>query len=127
MRMKMQRAETGLGGGALGSGPVNWLAELRENIRATGREPGKMLLGFFLAWGLFFFILKVMPAPEGLPPAGQATLAVMIWACTMWIFEAIPVGISGVLIPMLLVMTGAVTPFPSIRYCPVPKHVMSAG
>lgn len=112
MRMKMQRAETGLGGGALGSGPVNWLAELRENIRATGREPGKMLLGFFLAWGLFFFILKVMPAPEGLPPAGQATLAVMIWACTMWIFEAIPVGISGVLIPMLLVMTGAVTPFP---------------
>jgi len=35
----------------------------------------------------------------------------MAWACTMWIFEAIPVGISGLLIPMLLVMTEAVKPF----------------
>src|SRR5207249_12079785 len=35
----------------------------------------------------------------------------MAWACLTWIFEAIPVGVSGLLIPMLLVVTGAVKPF----------------
>jgi solute carrier family 13 (sodium-dependent dicarboxylate transporter), member 2/3/5 len=37
---------------------------------------------------------------------------VMVWACLMWIFECVPVGVSGVLIPMLLVMTGGAAPFP---------------
>lgn len=84
----------------------------RTNILASGRTPRKSLAGFFIAWGLFFFILYLMPTPAGLTPAGKATLAVMVWACTMWVFESMPVGISGLLIPMLLVTTGAVAPFP---------------
>jgi sodium-dependent dicarboxylate transporter 2/3/5 len=55
----------------------------------------------------------LMPAPAGLKPAGQAALAVMAWACIMWITEAIPVGASGILIPMLLVMTNSVKAFPA--------------
>lgn len=92
------------GGGVL----ANW----GTNIRESGRSPAKCACGFIAAWAAFFFILFLMPTPEGLSEAGKATLAVMVWAMIMWITEAIPVGISGMLIPMLLATTGAVNPFP---------------
>jgi sodium-dependent dicarboxylate transporter 2/3/5 len=88
------------------------LRQFRANIIAAGLRPRKALLGFALAWLLFFAILFAMPTPEGLSVPGKAALAVMAWACVMWIFEAVPVGISGLLIPMLLVMTNATRPFP---------------
>lgn len=94
---------------AKSAGGMGWLT---ENIRASGRTPGKSIVGFILAWVAFFLVLYVMPLPEGLSQAGKATLAVMVWATIMWVSEAIPVGISGILIPMLLVMTGAAAPFP---------------
>ena len=87
---------------------ANWV----NNIRESGRTPGKSLWGFFAAWAAFFLILWVLPTPEGLTVAGKATLAVMVWACIMWITEAIPVGVSGILIPMLLVLSGAIDKFP---------------
>jgi anion transporter len=96
-------------------GPVaarGFFEQFAANIRAAGLNPRKSVLGFFLAWTLFFLVAHVMPTPGDLSAAGKATLAVMAWACTMWIFEAIPVGISGLLIPMLLVMTDAIKPFP---------------
>ncbi len=89
---------------------LGFLQQFRANIAAAGLPPNKTLIGFAIAWVLFFLILG-MAAPQGLSPAGKATLAVMVWACTMWIFEAIPVGISGLLIPTLLVMTDAIKPF----------------
>lgn len=91
---------------------TGFFGRFRDNIIASGRSPGKSIFGFFLAWFVFFFILWLMPAPEGLSVAGKATLAVVAWACIMWIFEAIPVGITGLLIPMLLVLGGAVDKFP---------------
>lgn len=84
-----------------------------ENIRARGRAPAKTLIGFFVAWAVFFFILWIMPLPEGMSNAGKSTLAVLAWATLMWITEALPVGITGLLIPMLLVMGGAVGKFPA--------------
>ncbi|MHB1145814.1 MAG: SLC13 family permease [Thiobacillus sp.] len=87
---------------------ANW----GSNIRESGRSPAKCACGFIAAWAAFALILWVMPAPEGLSVAGKAALAVMVWACIMWVTEAIPVGISGMLIPMLLVMSGAIDKFP---------------
>jgi anion transporter len=97
---------------AMPTADVGFVANWAANIRESGRSPGKCFAGFVTAWAAFFLILWVIPTPEGLTVAGKATLAVMVWACTMWITEAIPVGISGMLIPMLLAMTGAVNPFP---------------
>src|SRR5439155_25957499 len=88
---------------------ARWIA----NVAASGRSPTKTLIGFFVAWGAFFLILYALPTPQGLSAAGQAALAVMAWACLTWIFESIPVGVSGLLIPMLLVLTNAVKPFPA--------------
>ena len=92
---------------------LGFFARWARNIEDSGRSPRKTFIGFALAWAAFFFILYVMPAPAGLKPAGQATLAVMVWACIMWIFEAVPVGVSGILIPMLLVLSNAIKPFPA--------------
>ena len=66
---------------------------------------------FFFAWAVFFFILWIMPLPEGMSHAGKSTLAVLAWATTMWITEALPVGITGLIIPMLLVMGEAPASF----------------
>jgi solute carrier family 13 (sodium-dependent dicarboxylate transporter), member 2/3/5 len=87
------------------------IEHFRANISDAGLSPGRAFVGFAIAWAVFFAILFGMPSVTGLPSAGKATLAVMAWACLMWIFEAIPVGVSGLLIPMLLAVTGAVKPF----------------
>lgn len=92
-----------------------------ENIRLAGGSPGRTLGGFIAAWMAFFLILYVVQIPQitagdgsvsALKPAGQAVLAVVVWACIIWITEAMPVGITGIVIPMLLVMTGGVGKFP---------------
>ncbi|HYC47426.1 MAG TPA: DASS family sodium-coupled anion symporter [Burkholderiales bacterium] len=93
----------------LGNG---FIERWRENISAAGGNPRKTIVGFALAWAAFFFILFMMPVPDGLSAQGKAVLAVMVWACTMWIFEAMPVGVSGLMIPMLLVLSGGASPFP---------------
>jgi anion transporter len=87
------------------------VGRFRDNIVDSGRKPLVTLLGFVIAWALFFLVLFVMPTPHGLSPAGKACLAVVLWACVMWVSEAIPVGISGLLIPMLLVMSNATKTF----------------
>ena len=98
-----------------------FVGNLFENIRLAGGSPGKTLGGFVLAWVAFFLILYVLPLPEvtgidgkvsALTPAGKAALAVVVWACIIWISEAMPVGITGIVIPMLLVLSGAVGKFP---------------
>jgi len=92
-----------------------------ENIRLAGGSPMKTLGGFLAAWAAFVLILYVLPLPEltgldgkvsALSPAGRAALAVVVWACIIWITESMPVGVTGLVIPMLLVMTGAVKNFP---------------
>jgi sodium-dependent dicarboxylate transporter 2/3/5 len=112
MRDLRQGIETSAAVGGVAPGVGTFISRVRDNIAATGLPPRKTWVGFLTAWALFFLILWIMPTPAGLSAAGKATLAVMVWACTMWIFEAVPVGISGLLIPMLLVMTNAVRPFP---------------
>jgi len=98
-----------------------FVGNLLENIRLAGGSPGRTLGGFIAAWVVFFLILYVIPMPEirgidgavaVLKPAGRAVLAVVAWACIIWITEAMPVGITGILIPMLLVLTGGVGKFP---------------
>lgn len=98
-----------------------FLGNLIENIRLAGGSPAKTLGGFVAAWAAFFLILYWLPLPDittldgkvsALSPAGRAALAVVVWACIIWITESMPVGVTGIVIPMLLVMTGAVKTFP---------------
>lgn len=83
------------------------LAYLLANIRESGGTPARTLIGFVAGWIIFALILWVFPRPEGLSASGMATLAVVVWACIMWVSEAMPVGITGISIPTLLILTHA--------------------
>ena len=37
----------------------------------------------------------------------MTVLAIVVWACVMWVSEALPVGITGIGIPTLLIVTQA--------------------
>src|SRR5665647_1088366 len=86
---------------------------LINNLQARGKPARKTLLGYAAAWGAFAVILWGIDISSIIPtyPA-KATLAIIVWACIVWITEAIPVGISGLMIPMLLVVTKAVPKIP---------------
>ena len=62
-----------------------FMARVRRNLVDSGRNPVTTLLGFALAWGFFFLILVAMPQPAGLSAAGKACLAVVAWACIVWV------------------------------------------
>jgi sodium-dependent dicarboxylate transporter 2/3/5 len=75
------------------------------NIRASGRNPTRVVLGFFGAWVMFALILWVFPRPQGLSQEGMTVLAIVVWASLMWVSESMPVGITGISIPTLLILT----------------------
>lgn len=85
-----------------------WLTTLLENVEKSGRNPARALPGFVAAWALFFLILGLLPTPPGLSREGVAVLAIVVWASVMWVTEAMPVGITGLSIPLLLVITHAI-------------------
>lgn len=93
------------------SGDLKWYAawvpeSMVNNARKAGLNPNSAFIGFILAWVAFSIILNLQ-APAGLKPEGMAAAAVAVWAVIIWITEAIPVGISGLIIPLLLVLTKA--------------------
>lgn len=81
------------------------LGYLMSNIEITGKNPVRVLGGFLSAWVLFFLLIFVIPAPEGLSREGMAVLGIVVWASIMWVSEAMPVGITGISIPLLLILT----------------------
>ena len=87
-----------------GSGVLGYIT---SNIRESGRNPARTLIGFVLAWIAFALILWVLPTPTGLKPEGMMVLAIVVWASIMWVSEAMPVGITGISIPTLLIITHA--------------------
>jgi sodium-dependent dicarboxylate transporter 2/3/5 len=56
--------------------------------------------------------LLAMPTPEGLSITGQRVLAVAAVAIGLWSAEALPMGLTGMLVVVLLVLLGGV---PTLR------------
>jgi solute carrier family 13 (sodium-dependent dicarboxylate transporter), member 2/3/5 len=81
-------------------------ADLRRPALATWL-PSKALLGFVGSWGLYGLILFAMPLPEGMTASAKATLAVVGWACVTWVTEAVPIPVTGLQIPILILLSGA--------------------
>lgn len=103
--------------GAKGPGSRGLFNYITANIRVDDGSPKRVLGGFFAAWILLFLFLFVVPLPDmvgndgsltALSAQGRACLAVMVWACTIWLTEAIPISMTGLMIPALLALTGAV-------------------
>lgn len=81
---------------------------ISENLTLCGQSPRVTWAGYAAAWGLFFLINNVLPLPAGLKPEGMSVLAILVWACVMWVTEAMPVGIAGISIPTLIILTRAI-------------------
>ncbi len=79
------------------------------NLWSACRIPVRAWSGYTAAWLAFFVILIALPTPDTLSREGVAVLAIVVWASLMWISEAMPVGITGLGIPLLLMLTHAVT------------------
>lgn len=97
---------------AAGSSGV--IGYLRTNIENTGKNFNRVMFGFVGAWATFAFILLVMPNlsfvdhagnVQELSDAGMTVLAIVVWASIMWVSEAMPVGITGISVPTLLILT----------------------
>ncbi len=87
---------------------VSLMAHIPENLRLIGKDPKRVLIGFAAGWIFFFLIWLVLPRPQGLSAEGMTVLAIVVWASIMWVSEALPVGITGISVPTLLVLTHAI-------------------
>lgn len=65
------------------------------------------LPGFILSWVVFAAILTMVPTSQELTAGGRAALAVMAWVTVIWLTAGLPLAISGLMIPVLLSLTGA--------------------
>lgn len=101
-----------------GTGPSTGLVEgARSTLKAAGsyfsvnagtsRKLRIRLLGFGTAWVAFFLVRFLLPLSHGFSGSARATLAVVVWACLLWISEAVPTGITGIAVPFMLVTSGA--------------------
>jgi di/tricarboxylate transporter len=53
-------------------------------------------------------VLMAVPAPVGLQHEGQRVLAVAVLAIGLWCTDAMPAGVTGVLVILALVLGGGV-------------------
>lgn len=65
--------------------------------------------GLFLAVAALLAVLW-MPAAQGLPPAGQAMLAILAFAVIVWMTEALDYAVSAVVIGALMIFLLAAVP-----------------
>jgi anion transporter len=93
------------------------------NLEGCGKNPVRTLGGFIAAWLLFFIIWQVLPNPAGLSDNGMAVLAIVVWASIMWVTEAMPVGITGISVPTLLILTEGI---PYVKGKP-PMNIVFSG
>lgn len=91
----------------VGKPQLSFFDGLCANIIKTGRNPSRVIPGYLAAWVAFFLILWLMPIPAGLSIEGKSVFAVVAWASIMWVAEAMPVGITGISVPLLLIVTHA--------------------
>lgn len=71
------------------------------------RSPWVLVILFSL-----FAALIAIPAPAGLPEAGQRVLAVAVLAIGLWCTEAVPAAVTALVVVLALVLTHAVAGFP---------------
>lgn len=86
-----------------------------RNAKAAGYNPRMAIIGFIVAWAIFFVIMYTMPTFKGFSAAARSVLAITCFTMVIWITDALPKSISGLLIPVLLVLTKAL-PKPAVAF-----------
>jgi solute carrier family 13 (sodium-dependent dicarboxylate transporter), member 2/3/5 len=88
-----------------------------EKVKKSGNEPPVKKKGRFEAgmkkWGIpvaiiVVLLLLLMPAPNGLEPAAQKSIAIFAGALVLWITTPIPIYLTSLIAILLLPLVGAV-------------------
>ncbi|WP_378953607.1 SLC13 family permease [Pelosinus sp. sgz500959] len=78
-----------------------------HNALQAGLKPYWAIGGFILSWIAFFGIIHFVPVTKEFSFSAKAVLAITSWVMIIWISDALPKSISGLMIPVLLVVSGA--------------------
>jgi len=71
-------------------------------------DPALLIMGIVLVLAL---ILMLSPTPAGLSRAGQKVLGIAIIAIGLWSTEVLPVGVTGILVVIALMVSGSVSSY----------------
>ncbi len=83
---------------------VRSMPEGRNDAHTSRPRWGRVFAG-----PLLFAALLLTPAPDGVTPAGQATLALACWMAVWWLTVAVPLAVTA-LLPLVLLPALAVSP-----------------
>ncbi len=81
------------------------MPEGRNDSRTSRPRWGRLLAGPVL-----FGVLLLSPAPAGVTPAGEATLALAAWMAAWWLTVAVPLAVTALLPLALLPALGVASP-----------------
>lgn len=89
-----------------------WPADRRKAVAPTPQHEPRDWQDWFrialIAVGVLVAVgIYLLPAPDGLSPAGKSAFAVFVLSTTLWVSNALPVGITGLVAVALLGLTGA--------------------
>ena len=96
--------------------PFRWPSERpapeRERLpRIVSPSPARRLrLGVAAAGVVLATAIYLVPSPEGLAVEGKAAFAVFVACIALWITNALPIGVTGLLAVALLAVTGGLEP-----------------
>lgn len=99
-----------------GTASFEWPADRPEDLRSTPVGVPASLGGsrlrrrLALAGCLAGAAILALPGPVGLPRAGQASFGVFVIAVTLWVTNALPIGVTGLLAVALLATVGGLAP-----------------
>ena len=97
-------------------GAFRWPTERPRATPPTGAPvtpppafPWKRIIKFLLIWGSVAIGLAIylVPAPAGLTVEGKRAWAIFVLCTGLWVSNAVPFGITGLLAVALLALTGA--------------------
>ena len=49
---------------------------------------------------IIYFVLVLLPTPEGMTPPAQKAIALMLCAVLTWVFEVLPIAVSAILVTL---------------------------
>src|SRR5688572_20167073 len=76
--------------------------------QAASYRKGWTVVGLFVLCA----VLIALPTPEGLPEPAKRVLAVAVLAIGLWCTEALPAGVTSLILVVALVLSGGVRGFP---------------
>jgi solute carrier family 13 (sodium-dependent dicarboxylate transporter), member 2/3/5 len=83
---------------------------------STVKKPGTTALIICAGLALVCGAIMILPSPDGLPPEGQRVLSIAIFAIGLWCTEVLPMGVTGMLVIIALVIFRCVPTFSQALY-----------